>query len=243
MVQAWKRVAWVLCLAAPACIYPPNPQQQATIDKILSTSRTTLASERFVSTLRSATPNDFNHESDPGAEKTHGGADVLAGLQAHLPTQVMCRWPNNPFNRKTKAWDGGGVPRLRCDLFDERTYADWVGTIVHETAHAAGYLHDGQERDGNQCTVPHLVGDLATLVASGQSSASLPSDVCEHLPAVIGRAGTGAGTVDGLLAQPTKCDEGSPCNPSGAWFADVHPSKGRHWHNPKRPRHHAHADL
>jgi hypothetical protein len=231
----------MLSLGLSACIYTPTPQQQATIDEILVASRQTVANERFVSTLRKAKAEEFDHDSDPDAKKPHGGAEVLAGLQAHLPARVMCRWPNNPFNRKTKAWDGGGVPRLRCDLFDERSYADWVGTILHETAHAAGYFHDGQSRDPNQCTVPHVIGDLATLVASGQSSASLPRDVCEHLPAVLERAGTAGGTGGGLLADPSKCDEGSPCSPSGAWFADVRTSKRGRWQNPKRPPQRAHA--
>lgn len=226
----------MVCLVSPACIYQPTPEQQAKIDKILEASRKTLGDQRFVSTLRSATTADFDHDSDLDSAKTHGGSDVLAGLQAHLPTQVRCRWPKNPFNRKTKAWDGGGVPQLRCDLFDERTYADWVGTVLHETAHTAGYLHDGQRRDGNQCTVPHVIGDLATLVASGQSSGSLPSDVCKHLPATIERAGMAAGAVSPRPLDPAADDEGSQRGRSDALLTDVHPSKGRRWQDRKRPR-------
>jgi hypothetical protein len=33
--------------------------------------------------------------------------------------------------------------------------------VVHEITHVAGYVHVGQRRDGNECTVPHLLGDIA----------------------------------------------------------------------------------
>lgn len=45
----------------------------------------------------------------------------------------------------------------------------WVGTVVHELSHRVGYLHNSQTRAGNECSVPHVLGDLAEWTASEQA--------------------------------------------------------------------------
>jgi hypothetical protein len=67
----------------------------------------------------------------------------------------------------TNAWDGyddqecGRIVLLSRSKVLTRPAYLWAGTIVHELSHVAGFFHDGQKREGNECMIPNLLGDLA----------------------------------------------------------------------------------
>ncbi|WP_437785626.1 hypothetical protein [Sorangium sp. So ce1097] len=66
---------------------------------------------------------------------------------------------------------------------------DYAGTIVHELAHKAGYSHKGNKRAGNTCTVPHLIADIAEMVAAELTTGKPqqpPSDACPGFLNVYG---------------------------------------------------------
>jgi hypothetical protein len=71
----------------------------------------------------------------------------------------------------TNAWDGyddpqcGRVVVLNRNKLTTRPAYLWAGTIVHELNHVAGFFHNGQRRSGNECTLPHLLGDVAEWTA------------------------------------------------------------------------------
>ncbi len=71
----------------------------------------------------------------------------------------------------TNAWDGYDDPTCgrvvvlsRSKVWTRPEYL-WAGTIIHELSHVAGFVHDGQRRDGNECTIPNLLGDIAEWTA------------------------------------------------------------------------------
>lgn len=98
---------------------------------------------------------DFDHRSDSEELNSDDGAAVYAQLKLHTVRGAVCRRAKWPFNTSTLAWEGDGVPQLRCAYLDERPIEDWVSTVVHEQAYAAAYKHHGNGRDGNECSVPH----------------------------------------------------------------------------------------
>lgn len=67
------------------------------------------------------------------------------------------------------------------------------GDFLHEMAHHANYKHNGNRRQGNECTVPHVVGDLAVFVAQviANEVPELPDDAClalkKHIQATTGQ--------------------------------------------------------
>jgi len=68
---------------------------------------------------------------------------------------------------KTIAIDGEGETIiLNRRKIPEASSADYAGTIWHELSHKAGYFHTGNGRRGNECTVPHLLGDAAVVARS-----------------------------------------------------------------------------
>ncbi len=239
-LSSWQSGRLILCVASlSACTYAPNAAQQTRIDRILAESRETLRDERFRSALRSLPQQAFDHASDPVSHRAHSGADVLRGLELHLPTRAVCRRAKNPWNKGTNAWDGGGVPQLRCAFLDKRSDALWVGTVLHEAAHAAGYLHDGQRRTGNECTVPHIIGDLAALSAgrADDPAATLPDDACNKLTTAIQQlpaSGPSASTPRSRNGQGASC---SLCSAEPAWSTRTHVGEARHWRSPKQRTH------
>ena len=178
---------YILCLLAlwwiAGCVHTPSASQQSRIDQILRKSAELIRSKRFEKYLTSLVSGDFDHSSD-GSLGNDDGVAVYQALRSHKISGVKCQRSKNPFNRSTKAWEGDGVPKLRCTFLEDRTDSQWVGTIRHEQAHSAGYKHDGNLRNGNECTVPHVVGDLATFVLQGEH-AVLPWDACPALKAKI----------------------------------------------------------
>mgnify|MGYP006909085281 CR=1 FL=1 len=165
-----------------ACTYPVPRADRPRVDTILELSGKTLDSPEFQRILVSLSAADFVHTSDPSSHKNDDGATVLKRLLENPVNDVLCRRAVNPCDSRTKAWEGGGVPQLRCRLLDRRSNEEWTGTIIHEQAHAAGYLHKGNLPDGNQCTVPYIAGDLAVYIAAeSPKKASLLKDICPEL--------------------------------------------------------------
>jgi hypothetical protein len=108
---------------------------------------------------------------------------------------IKTRWT---CSSRTNAWDGYDDPACgrfvllsRSKVVDRPAYL-WAGTVIHELSHVAGFFHDGQQREGNECTVPNLVGDLAEWTAwertrpaaDGEDPFTTWETVCSALAAV-----------------------------------------------------------
>lgn len=168
------------------CVYDVPAEDRPFVDGIVVASNALVASNDLERVLATVKASSFDHRSDLGALQSDDGSAILSRLRDKSTDDVVCRRAVLWFFH-TKAWEGGGKPQLRCSQLRDRTEADWVGTLVHERAHAAGYLHRGNARTGNECTVPHFVGDLAVyLAAKRDGKAKLPDDVCPELKTVLG---------------------------------------------------------
>ena len=174
-----------------ACTYAVQPEARPQIDTVLALSAQVIRDESFAAALSKMPADDFDHSADNRPHENDSGSMVVARLVETPINDVVCRRAKNPFNRKTNAWEGGGTPQLRCAFLKRRSNELWAGTIVHEQAHAAGYFHNGEKRSGNQCTVPHVVGDLAThILEVRRGGSSLPKDVCPALRNAVCRSGS-----------------------------------------------------
>ena len=164
------------------CTYPVREADRAYVDSLVDSSNSLIEAPEIARVLSSVAATDFDHSSDSVGMKNDDGTAVLERMLRAPTKGVICRRAVNPFNSSTNAWEGGGTPQLRCSRLRERSTERWIGTIVHERAHAAGYLHRGNRRAGNECTVPHFVGDLAVYLAANNSGdAMLPHNVCPAL--------------------------------------------------------------
>lgn len=171
--------------ALTGCTYQLDEQQRVRADTILAKAQELPTDSFMAKVLGRLQADDFDHSANP-ALSTDNGVQVLDNLRIHPVTEVVCRRAANPFNKSTNAWEGDGTPRLRCSRLEKREDEEWVGTILHEQAHAARYLHNGNSREGNQCTVPHLIGDLAAYTLYRRTGvASLPKDACDSLRRAI----------------------------------------------------------
>lgn len=187
MNYVFKTLAASLLLLAAGCTYNVRSEDQPFVNEIVSSSNMLLGSPRFEDVLSGVAEGDFDHSSDPSSHAQDNGAAVLRKMRSVPTHDVVCRRAKNPFNFSTNAWEGGGTPQLRCSRFCKRSAEHWVGTLVHERAHAAGYLHRGNSRSGNQCTVPHFVGDLAVFLSQKPSAnPELPKDACPALKSALG---------------------------------------------------------
>lgn len=176
---------YILAFILVGCTYSVRKKDQPMVNKLLILSRQVVENAEFQRIIELFSASDFDHTSDSISLKKDDGAAVLTRLKSHNVKDIRCR-RTHPLNRVTNAWEGGAVPQLRCRFFEKRSTASWVGTLVHEHAHAAGYRHKGNARSGNECTVPHILGDLATFVLeSQQADLSLPADVCPSLRKAI----------------------------------------------------------
>jgi hypothetical protein len=117
------------------------------------------------------------------------GRAIFEHVSATFPEQFefvgYTGWPWS----KTVAIDGEGetiiVNRRKISA---ASVEDYVGTIWHELSHKAGYFHAGNARKGNECTVPHLVGDAAVLAAMRKAKGAwgeLPNDACPGLKTAL----------------------------------------------------------
>ena len=168
------------------CVYDVPAEDRPFVDGLVVASNTLVASDDLEDMLVKVEAGSFDHRSDPVELQSDNGRMVLSRLRDESTDDVVCRravlwWVD------TKAWEGGGTPRLRCSVLHDRTPAAWVGTLVHERAHSAGYLHRGNSRVGNECTVPHFVGDLAVyLAAKKDGKVQLRDDACPALRKLLG---------------------------------------------------------
>ena len=128
----------------------------------------------------------WDHKSDPAPLTTDSGAQIYARVSAKFATATtFTAWsPFSPWSSAIAKDDAGGVIAVNRRKTAQFSVDDYVGTIFHELAHKAGYLHDGNARKGNECTVPHLLGDAAVVAAHKQHTGHwgvLPSDACQAL--------------------------------------------------------------
>ena len=185
--KACTTILFLLALGLlQACTYPVRPSDRPFIDELIRSSNSLIETEEFRELLSSVPAVAFDHSSDGTDLRDDDGSKVLAKLQLAHTHDVICRRAKWPLNFSTNAWEGGGTPQLRCSRLHARSTAQWIGTLIHERAHASGYQHSGNARLGNECTVPHFVGDLATFLASAKKgNAPLPKDVCPALRSAL----------------------------------------------------------
>lgn len=100
---------------------------------------------------------------------------IVDALRRQLPSITLTTYDDCPRWRRSqnRAFDGGDgpVPVNRCAEIPMEP-ADIANTIVHETAHRAGYRHPHMERWINRnwslanCEPPYLVGSLTRSIAA-----------------------------------------------------------------------------
>jgi hypothetical protein len=115
----------------------------------------------------------------PGARHGRQDSCEVRALDAHASVDRIVKaaragfslTTQHTFSGLTNAWDGSDdgecgrvIPLNRAKVAERPVYL-WEGTVAHEMSHVAGFFHDGQEREGNECTYPHLVGDVAEWTA------------------------------------------------------------------------------
>lgn len=131
----------------------------------------------------------LDHRSDPDELKKDSGSAVFDKVASKYPaTTAFERGSFWPWSSAVAEDGASAVIRINPNLVDERSVEDYTGTIWHELAHEAGYRHDGNARRGNECTVPHVIGDAAVLVAAKRATGAwgaLPSDACKGLVAAL----------------------------------------------------------
>lgn len=166
------------------CAHSVPPAQRPKVERSIELAKLSLANDDFRRALGSLKPADFDHHSDTSERAGDDGNAVLNRLQSAGVPDADC-YPVWNWSKQYAREGSQGRAQLACSRLDERPAAEWAGTLVHELAHQAGYLHNGQERQRNECTVPYVVGDLTEFVAS--SGKILAHDACPALRAAVGR--------------------------------------------------------
>lgn len=147
-----------------------------------------LTDSRFERIFGFIPPAGLARGDDPESTRQDEPRQILQRIREALevyseehPELAACRW-RRPHSA-TVAFDGAteGPIQLICRRWSTRSSAEWSGTFAHEIAHRAGYKHHGAYREGNQCSVPYVVGDLVqTLLGEAQ-----PDDICPVLRQAI----------------------------------------------------------
>jgi hypothetical protein len=130
-----------------------------------------------------------------GAWRGASADTIVSTLRRQLPSITITTYDDCPLWRsgQNRAYDGGNgpVPVNRCVEIPMEP-ADLANTIVHETAHRAGYRHPHMERWINRnwslanCEPPYLVGSLARSIAASTPITSTLNN-CAYLIEQPGR--------------------------------------------------------
>jgi hypothetical protein len=139
--------------------------------------------------LSNVTTSAWDHRADPSSRRGDTGEVILGRLRAAFPARfAFVGYWTVPWSREI-GFDGRGdrvaLGSRWLGRLDARGYA---GILWHEVAHKAGYEHDGDRRQGTECSVPYLVGDAARAAAAWPATGgwgALPDDACPGLRAAV----------------------------------------------------------
>lgn len=163
---------------------------QGAMDIVLTAARRAfelIASPEFEQLFGQIEPGKMDHSMDSGSLASASGADVIRLLRSSVGQgfSVDATWTPRfrSLSKATAKEAGRDLIRLNRLRLRELGPSFYAGTFIHEVSHLAGFSHDGDRRDPNQCTVPYLLGDLSRwlLARKEGGDASLPTDACSCL--------------------------------------------------------------
>jgi hypothetical protein len=141
-----------------------TPEQAATLSSAETAARQLLQSPDFKALVTSIPASHergtgWDHRSDPSGHADDDGATIFVQVGAAFPPAI--RYQGYVAKRsRAIAVDGfADVVRINTVKMAGAGAFDYVNTIWHEVAHKADYFHHGNRRRGNECTVPHMLGD------------------------------------------------------------------------------------
>lgn len=157
---------------------------------------------RLESIFARLSAGDIDHRADDGDLSELSGTESLARIRQAATEYrqerlAMCRW-RRPRSR-TNAFDGStnGPIVIVCNKIDRRTTGEWAGTFAHELAHRTGFMHDGERRNGNECSVPNLIGDTVEVLLGVERREDA---LCPHLARSIVEEDSCRHSGDGSIA-------------------------------------------
>jgi hypothetical protein len=90
--------------------------------------------------------------------------EIYVVMTSGAMSEVKPIYPKNRFTAMT-ATTFANDPAIYLNARRTRSKALWVGSVLHERSHKVGYTHRGNQRKGNEKTVPYHMTEIGEKLA------------------------------------------------------------------------------